>query len=92
MRRVQRAPLLGLDVAQVDLPFRERRRGVDGLPALDQADVDGDAALQVGQLVQGDDLVRQLADRADALLEVAAGMRGLAGDLEGEEHAALAAT
>jgi hypothetical protein len=45
---------------------------------------------QVGQLVHGDDLVRHLADGADALLEVAAGVGGLARDLEGEEDAALA--
>ena len=40
--------------------------------------------------MQGDDLVRHLADGADALLEVAARMGGLAEHLEGEEHAALA--
>ena len=81
----------GLDVAQVDLALRVRRRGVDRLAALDGADVDGDAARQVGQRVHGDDLVRQLADGADALLEVAARVRGLAEHLELEEHAALAA-
>ncbi len=41
--------------------------------------------------MHGDDLVRQLADGADALLEVAARVRGFAEHLEGEEHAALAA-
>ena len=40
--------------------------------------------------MHGDDLVRQLADGADALLEVAAGVGGLARHLEGQEHAALA--
>ena len=78
----RRGALLGLHVAQIDLALRQGRRGVDGLAALHQADVDGDAALQVGQLVQGDDLVRHLADGADALLEVAARVGGLADDLE----------
>jgi hypothetical protein len=82
-RRQRRRAIPGLDVAQVDLAFGVRRRGVDRLAALDDADVDGDATRQVGQAVHGDDLVRQLADGADALLEVAAGMGGLAGDLEG---------
>jgi len=36
-------------------------------------------------------LVRQLVDGADAHFEVRAGVRGLAGDLEVDEQAALAA-
>src|SRR5581483_12396015 len=79
------------DVAQVDLALGARRRRVDGLAALDEADVHGDALPQVGELVHGDDLVRHLADGADALLEVAPRVGGLAGHLEGKEHAALAA-
>src|SRR5262249_28509502 len=82
--------LLRFDIAQVDLAFRGGRRGVDGLAALHEADVKRDAALQIGQLVQSHDLVRQLADGADALFEVASRVGGLAGDLEGEEYAALA--
>src|SRR5262249_10731810 len=82
--------LLSFDVAQVDLAFCGGRRGVDGLAPLHEADVNRDAALQIGQLVESHDLVRQLADGADALLEVAPRVSGPAGDLEDEEYAALA--
>ena len=50
-----------------------------------------DAALAVGEPVQLDDLAGDLLDRADAVGEVVAGMRRLAGDVEPHEDAALAA-
>ena len=40
------------------------------------SNLQGDAALQIRQRMDGDDLVRGLADRADARFEIAAGMRG----------------
>ena len=79
------------DVAQVDLALGRGRDGVDRLPAGDQPDVHRRAARDVGDRMQRDDLVRELADGAHALLEVAAGVGGLAGDLHLHEDAALAA-
>ncbi len=56
----------GIDVAQVDLALGPRRHGVDALAAADQADIQGDAAIQVGQRVDRLHLARQLLDGADA--------------------------
>ena len=80
----------GLHVAQVDLALRPGRDGVHALPARDQADIQGDAALQIGQRMDGGDLRRQFADGADPGLEIAAGMGRLALDVEDREDAALA--
>ena len=43
-------------VAQVDLALRPGRHGVHALPAGDKADIRGDAALEVGQRMEGGDL------------------------------------
>ena len=73
------------------LAMRPGRHRVDRLPALDQADVDRGPALVVGQRVERLHLAAQFLDRAHSLLVRGAGMGGLAGDLDGEEHRALAA-
>ena len=77
--------------AQIDLGFGRRRHRVDRLAAAHQADVDRDAARNIGQRMQRRDLSRELLDRADALLEIGAGMRGLAGHGKLHEHPAFAA-
>ena len=64
-----------IDVAQVDLALGPGCDGVDALPAAHQADVHRDAAIEIGDRVQRLDLAREFLDRADALGEVAAGMR-----------------
>src|SRR5262249_52963872 len=84
-------PVGRLDITQVDQALGLWRRGVDGLAALDDAYINRDGALQIGERVHGDDLVRQLADGADALLEAAARMRGPAQHLDAHEYPALAA-
>ena len=80
----------GIDIAQVDLARSRGRHRVHRLPAFDHADIDGDALGEIGERVQGDDLVRDFADGAGALLEIGAGMGGLAGDGEAHEDARLA--
>ena len=58
------------DEAQIDLAARPRRHRVDGLPARHHADIERDALVRLGQRVERQRLVRELVDRADALLEV----------------------
>src|SRR3546814_8803135 len=77
------------DVCSSDL-LRPRGDRVDRRSALDQADIDRRARLEIGECVQALDLAGQFLDRADAVLRPAAGMGGLAGDLELEEPSALA--
>jgi len=68
----------GFDVAHVDLALGIRRGRIDRLAAGDQPDIEGDALGKIGQRMDLHDLVREFADRADALGKIAAGMRRLA--------------
>ena len=77
-RRQRPGAVGGFDVAHVDLALGKRRGGVDRLAAGDQSDIEGDAPGEIGQRMDLHDLVREFADRADALGKIAAGMRRLA--------------
>ena len=66
MRAIDVVLVAGIDVAQVDLALGPRRDGVDALAAADQADIQRDAAVEVGQRVDRLDLAGQFLDGADA--------------------------
>jgi len=68
------------------------RNSVDALTAADQADIQSDAAIQIGQGVDRLNLVRQFLDRADPGTEIAVRMGRLSSDTEGDEYAALASS
>ena len=59
------------------------RHDVRGRPALDDADVERRPRVEVLQVLDAQDLVGQLDDRAAALLGRDAGVRGLALDVSG---------
>ena len=60
----------GIDVAHADLALGVRRGSVDRLAAGDQPDIEGDALRKIGQSMDLHDLVREFADRADALCKI----------------------
>jgi hypothetical protein len=70
--------------AHVDAGLGLGRDDVLRRAAANHTDIYGDAARVVVQVVQGEHLVRELLDGADALLAVGAGVRGAAGDRETE--------
>ena len=72
--------------AKVDLGPAGLGHHIDPGAALDQAHIDGEAALVIGHRLDLDDLARHLEDRAFAVLVAHTGMGGLAAG--GQGHAA----
>ena len=77
-------------VAQVEHALGALGHGVLRRAAADLADVDGDAARVVGELLRGVDELRERPDRVRAVLVVVAGVRGLAVRDDGHRADALA--
>jgi hypothetical protein len=79
-----------VDVAEVDVAARVLGHGVGAGAARRQADVDGDAAVPVGLALGEVDEARQRPQRVAPVLEVVAGVGGLAGDRDQHLAGALA--
>ena len=66
------------NIAQINLELAGGGHGIHALPTTHQTDIQRNAALQIRQRMNGDNLLRGLTNRADAGFEITAGMRGLA--------------